>query len=230
MDGIVSITQGLADKLKEVFAIRAPVKVVPDGVNPLFFAKDTQPPQNGKIVYVGQLYPWKGAETLIAALKYLPDGELHLVGGSEERINKLRQTANQSGIGRRIFFHGQVSPREVRIHLAEAAVAVLPLTPDLISATFTSPLKLFEYMAARVPIVASDLPSTREILADGVNALLVQPNNPQALAEGIRRLLGEQGLAQRLSQRAYEDVSAFTWDKRAERLIHFLRSLKAGKC
>jgi len=67
----------------------------------------------------------------------------------------------------------------VKAQLADAAVAVLPLTEDLISASFTSPLKLFEYMAARVPIVASDLPSTREVLTPGENALLVPSNDPR---------------------------------------------------
>lgn len=109
-------------------------------------------------------------------------------------------------------------------------MAVLPLSQDLISASFTSPLKLFEYMAARVPIVASDLPSTREILCDGVNALLVQPNNPRALADGIQKILNDSQLAERLAQNAYEDVSGYTWEKRAERIIHFLHSVRGGRC
>jgi glycosyltransferase involved in cell wall biosynthesis len=116
-------------------------------------------------------------------------------------------------------------PREVKRHLADSAVAVLPLTQDLISASFTSPLKLFEYMAARIPIVASDLPSTREVLSSGVNALLVQSNDPRALGEGIRRLLEDRSWAEGLAQRAYDDVQEFTWEKRAQKIIRFLRSL-----
>jgi glycosyltransferase involved in cell wall biosynthesis len=158
-------------------------------------------------------------------MQYLPIGELHLIGGSEERIQELRERADRLGVQDRVFFLGQMSPREVKRHLADSAVAVLPLTQDLISASFTSPLKLFEYMAARVPIVASDLPSTREVLSSGVNALLVQPNDPRSLGEGIRRLLEDRFLAEGLGQKAYEDVQEFTWERRAQKISHFIRAL-----
>jgi glycosyltransferase involved in cell wall biosynthesis len=230
VDGIVPITQGLADKLREAFPIGAPVGVIPDGVNLNFYSGPPPRRPDHRIVYIGQLYPWKGAGTLIEAMKYLSRGELHLVGGSEARIHELKQTANHLGIEGRVFFHGQVSPLQVREYLARSAVAVLPLTQDVISAHFTSPLKLFEYMAARVPIVASDLPSTREILTHGVNALLVPPDNPRALAEGIQQILSNREMAERLSGKAYEDVLSYSWDKRAERLIHFLRSLTGFRC
>jgi len=228
LDGIVSITKGLGQQMKEVFSLQAPMVVAPDGVNLDFFGGVARQPRHQKIIYVGQLYPWKGTGTLVEAMPDLPGGELHLVGGSEERIQNLRERAAHLGVDGRIFFHGQVSPWEVKGHLAEAAVAVLPLTQDLISASFTSPLKLFEYMAARVPIVASDLPSIREVLCSGVNAVLVPPNDPRALAEGIRKLLEDRSLADKIAQKAFEDVQEYTWEKRAQKIIRFLRSLPKG--
>jgi GT2 family glycosyltransferase len=227
LDGIISITRGLAGKMQEVFGLRMPMAVAPDGVNLNFFEPSSRPSKQ-KIVYVGQLYPWKGAGTLAEAMSYLPVGELHLVGGSEKRIQNLREKAVRLGVEGRIFFHGQVPPREVKAQLADAAVAVLPLTEDLISASFTSPLKLFEYMAARVPIVASDLPSTREVLTAGENALLVPSNDPRALSEALRKLLEDRSLAESLARKAYEDVKEYTWEKRAQRIIRFLRSVGKG--
>jgi glycosyltransferase involved in cell wall biosynthesis len=101
----------------------------------------------------------------------------------------MKEFAHRMGIKGWIFFHGQVPPYQVRNLLLEAAVAVLPVTEGLISTLFTSPLNLFEYMAAGVPMVASDLLSTREILAEGENALMGKANNPRALAVCIKRLL-----------------------------------------
>ena len=235
LDGFVTISRGLAEKLREIFNLQVPMAVIPDGVNLDFFGqgstgKGIKNTQNNKIIYVGQFYSWKGVGTLIQSVKYLKGGEVHLLGGGEEQVQKMSQWAHQLGIAGRVFFHGQVSPLQVREYLAESAVAVLPLTQDVISAHFTSPLKLFEYMAARVPIVASDLPSTREILTHGVNALLVQPDNPQALAEGIHQILLDREMADRLSRKAYEDVLAYSWDKRAERLILFLRKITGHQC
>ncbi len=230
LEGLVAITRSLAEKLREIFQIRAPIEVIPDGVNLNFFRPTHGRSETKKILYVGQLYSWKGVETLMRAIKYLDEGELHLVGGGDKEVQKMSQIARQMGVGGRIFFHGQVSPGRVKEHLAESAVAVLPLTQDVISAHFTSPLKLFEYMAAGVPIVASDLPSTREILAHEVNAILVEPDNPESLAGGIQRVLTDRKMAQRLSKKAYEDVFSYSWDKRAERLIHFLHSLTGSQC
>jgi glycosyltransferase involved in cell wall biosynthesis len=228
MDGVVAITRGLADKMKEVFSLQAPVMIAPDGVNLDFFDIPLRREVRKKIVYVGQLYPWKGTEILVEAMAYLPLGELHLVGGSEERIQILRKRASQLGVADRVFSHGQVPLKEVKSHLADAAVAVLPLTQDLISASFTSPLKLFEYMAARVPLVASDLPSTREVLSHGMNALLVPPGDPRALGEAIRNLLENRSLAEGLARKAREGVEEYAWDRRAEKIIRFIRSLKRG--
>jgi glycosyltransferase involved in cell wall biosynthesis len=77
-------------------------------------------------------------------------------------------------------------------------------------------------MAAGAPIVASDLPTVREVLGDGDDALLVPPEDPAALAAAIRRLLVNPGLADRLRRAAFEQVRAYTWDARAARIIEAL--------
>ncbi len=228
VEGIISISRGLAEKMKEVFPPLGPIEVIPDGVNPDLFRIPPQPADQ-RIVYAGQLYPWKGTGTLVEAMVHLPEGELHLVGGEGEKISQLREKARRLGVEGRIMFHGQVSPLEVRTHLSRAAVAVLPLTNDLISACFTSPLKLFEYMAAGIPIVASDLPSVREILTGGEDALLVPPADPAALAQAIRRIFREPGLGERLAVQARRKAAQYTWDRRAERLMQFIRSLPGKK-
>jgi glycosyltransferase involved in cell wall biosynthesis len=118
----------------------------------------------------------------------------------------------------RITFTGLLPPREATARLAEASVLLLPNPRSAISNAFTSPLKLFEYMAAERPIVASDLPAIREVLRDGENALLVEPGNPQAFVEAIARLQKDPALASRLARRARADVAQYTWAARAERL------------
>jgi glycosyltransferase involved in cell wall biosynthesis len=79
----------------------------------------------------------------------------------------------------------------------------------------TSPLKAFEALAAARPIVASSLPSSREFLRDGENALLVPPGDPAALAAALRRLLADPALAERLARAAWESSPAFSWETRA---------------
>ena len=105
-------------------------------------------------------------------------------------------------------------------YLAASDVLVLPNSEKGLS-EFTSPLKLFEYMAAKRPIVASDLPSLREILSES-NAVMVRPDDPAALAEGIQKVLEDEELAKKLAGNAYIDVQQYSWDKRAMRILEFV--------
>lgn len=115
-------------------------------------------------------------------------------------------------------FTGLVEPARVPDLLEGAAVLALPNPASAISTRYTSPLKLFEYLAAGRPIVASDLPSIREVVHDGVTALLVAPGDPEALAAAISRLLHDPELAGRLAKAAVELAPEYSWDRRAERL------------
>ena len=74
--------------------------------------------------------------------------------------------------------------------------------------------------------MASDLPSTREVLSSGKSALLVPSNDPRALGEGLRKLLENRSFAENLARKAYDDVKEYTWAKRAQKIVHFLRALK----
>jgi glycosyltransferase involved in cell wall biosynthesis len=105
--------------------------------------------------------------------------------------------------------------------LSAADALVLPNSAEkTISAEYTSPLKLFEYMAAGKPIVASDLQSVREVLDEG-NACLVPPDNPKALAKGIHSVLDNPDYATRLGERAKADGVQYSWVCRAEAITSF---------
>jgi glycosyltransferase involved in cell wall biosynthesis len=84
-------------------------------------------------------------------------------------------------------------------------------------------MKMFEYMASQRPIVASDLPSIREVLSEN-NAVLIEPDNPQSLAEGIKKALTDKELSQRISQQTQTDVEEYTWDKRAQKILEFIKN------
>jgi glycosyltransferase involved in cell wall biosynthesis len=106
---------------------------------------------------------------------------------------------------------------------------VLPNPASAISSHATSPLKLFEYMAARKAIVASDLPAIREVLTDELNGLLVAPGDADALADGIRRLAGDADLRERLAEAASHTVAEYSWGRRAERLEKLFSEVLAAR-
>ena len=84
---------------------------------------------------------------------------------------------------------------------------------------FTSPLKLFEYMAAGKPIVATGVPSVLEILRPGENSVVTPPDDEEKFIRALGCVLGDPGLCARISERARSDVAGYTWEKRVEKII-----------
>jgi glycosyltransferase involved in cell wall biosynthesis len=223
-DAYVTITVGLAQDMTARFGRRPRLRVVADGVRLGSERAWRDAPPDALIhpivAYAGHLYPWKGVEILLDALARVPAARGLIVGGHEEEpdLARIRTHAERLGLLSRVTFTGYVDPPRVANLIAGATILVLPNPTSAISSRFTSPLKLFEYMAAGRPIVASDLPSIREVLHHGVDALLVEPGNADALASAIRRLTEDRGLAARIGRAAWDAVPEYSWERRAERL------------
>jgi glycosyltransferase involved in cell wall biosynthesis len=218
----VTITDALAQELTKRFGPRRARLTVPDGVRSpgaTTFAA-VGPRDAPRVVYAGHLYPWKGVEVLIDAVALLPGVTCTIVGGhpGEPDLLRLEHRAAALGIRDRVRFIGMVRPSEVSAHLATAHVLVLPNTPSGVSERYTSPLKLFEYLAAGRPIVASDLPALREVVRHDVEAWLVAPGDAQALAAGVAHVLENPEVASRLANAGHARSASFTWDARAARL------------
>ncbi len=174
------------------------------------------------VLYWGNFKSWKGVDTLAEAARFLPELSIYLIGGTKdsdiERIkNKVRGLNN-------VLVEGFKDQSEAPYYMASADVLVLPNTAhDENSQYFTSPLKLFEYMAAEKPIVASDLPSLREII-DAESAIFFTPDDPQSLAESIRSIIDDGGRASKISKNARMKVENYTWIKRAQDLKNFIKN------
>ncbi len=223
--GLIVLTRRLAAILAERFATRGRIHVAPDGVDLQGALPVAADAAAGPATYLGNFHPWKGVEVLVRAAVGDPQLRVSLVGGEPGPRARIESLAGSLGVAEQVHFVGAVPPPERWKYLAEASVCVLPLTRSAFGTSFTSPLKLFEYMAAERPIVASDLPAVREVLCDGENALLVPPEDPAALARAIRRLRDDRLLAERLAAQAARDVRAYTWEARGKRIVDFLGTL-----
>lgn len=226
--GLVTITRALLETLGDRHGKIAPARVVPDGTRlseelPPFERLHSPP----RVYYIGQLYPWKGVDVLVEAMRFVTGAELVVVGGlpPEPDLERLKRLATSLSLENRVRFRGFVPPPELDAERAKADLFVIPLLDSTTARLFTSPLKLFEAMASGRPLIASDLPSIREVLTNEGNALLVPPGDARALAGAIERLLRDRDLSRRLAARAFEDVKAYSWDRRAEAIEGFLESL-----
>ena len=230
-EGYVTLTRAHRDELVSRFGPRGNIAVVPDGTRlPATRGFEAPPASTPTVGYAGHLYPWKGVDVLVEALAAVPHARGLVVGGQpgERDGARLEALARARGVADRVEFAGWQPPAAVAASLARCHVLVLPNVRSTISERYTSPLKLFEYLAAGRPIVASDLPAIREVLTDGTNALLVEPGRPDLLAAAISRLLADARLADRLARQAFADAGAFGWDARAEHLEEVLATATRG--
>jgi|YNPNPStandDraft_1061719.scaffolds.fasta_scaffold09024_4 glycosyltransferase involved in cell wall biosynthesis len=232
VDGLITITYGLKQEFVEAGMPPERCLVAPDGVDLSRFSQLPErlqargllhlPAERPIVCYTGHLFPWKGVHTLVESAGLLPEVQFVIVGGMPEDVEALRRFAADHHVTN-VQLVGHVPPTQVPLYLAAADVLVLPNSArEEISAHYTSPMKLFEYMAAGRPIVASDLPSLREVLTHNRNAILVKPDDPHALADGLRHLLSSPPLAACLATTAREAVSSYTWQARAQNLLAFI--------
>lgn len=220
-DAYVTITQTLADDLVARYGARERLFVVPDGANPV--PGSPTPHRAGSRItaaYAGHLYPWKGVDVFLRALADTPEVDGLIIGGhpGEADLGRVTELATSLNLGARLRITGLLPPHEVPAALAMADVFVLPNTATAISERYTSPLKLFEYMARGGAIIASDLPALREVLTHNTTAYLVPPGDVNALAGALSQLAADGPLRERLGHAAKALSSQFTWERRAERL------------
>ncbi|MEW6144048.1 MAG: glycosyltransferase family 4 protein [Thermodesulfobacteriota bacterium] len=182
-------------------------------------------PEGRKIVcYSGNIYEGRGIEYLIDIAPGMSDALFLIVGGLEKDVVRCRTLAREKNAAN-IKFTSYVSHDMVPLYLAASDLLVMPYTSHMTirggtyAQDFTSPIKLFEYMASGRPIVATSIPSVSEVLEDGVNAVLVPPDSAEALEAGIKRALADPPLSARLAERASYDVRGYTWEERAKKLL-----------
>lgn len=185
--------------------------------------------QEKKIVcYCGNTYEGRGIELLADAAERLPDAEFLVVGGTERYIRPHRESARLRGLDN-FTITGLVPQSEVSSYLLASDILVLPYSSAMTirggtrAGEFTSPLKVFEYMAAGKPIVATEIPSVLEILEPGRNSVTVPPDDPREFFDAISSLINDPDLCTRISQNALSDVREYTWKKRVEKIMAGLR-------
>ncbi len=222
VDGVVATTGNAAS----LFASKCgcPVETVPNGIRLEDFDIDESKAsarkklglskKAGIALYTGKPYGWKGVEVLEEAAKRLPSGSMVLFVGPEKKGGK-------SGPGKKRYA-GYVPHKDIPLYLKAADVLVLPNAPQGESRLFTSPLKMFEYMASKRPIVASDLKSIREILSED-ECFFAKAGDPDSLASAMTKALHSPKEAGRRAEKAYLKArDNYTWSKRAEKIGEFI--------
>ncbi|PJE73880.1 MAG: hypothetical protein COV01_03500 [Candidatus Taylorbacteria bacterium CG10_big_fil_rev_8_21_14_0_10_41_48] len=178
------------------------------------------------VTYVGHLYAWKGVDVLINSaelMQNVTDTIFIIIGGTDVDIEKYSHIIQNRNI-LNVRLLGHKPKRDIPAYLRSSDVLVIPNVPvSKESSEYTSPIKLFEYMASRVPIIASDLPSIRAIVSER-EVLFVSPGDPVVLINAIQDTIQVKAEAEVRVTLARGLVEIFSWNARASSIILFMKS------
>jgi glycosyltransferase involved in cell wall biosynthesis len=223
---IVAVSREVAGYVSRFPETSGKIAVVPNGINPGRFPENVQATLSAAagvftIGFLGTLKPWHGLDVLADAFQRFhrrqPASRLVIVGDGPERP-ELEDHFAASGLAGNVVFAGAVSPADVPGWLASMDIAVAPY-PNLENFYF-SPLKVYEYMAAGLPVVASRLGQILDVLEHQATGWLTPPGDARALAEAFEMLHASPELRTRLGQGARKSVLAnHTWSQSLRRIF-----------
>ena len=223
---VVAATEGIAEK----FSRRNPIVIhnYPDLEMLPNVTRDAAIQNERVLIYVGGISRLRGAVEMVdalACLSHLGNLRLDLIGrfepaSLEAELQKMRGYE-------RVRFLGWLQPEEVYKYLAQANIGLVCLHPEPRYA-ISLPVKLFEYMAAGLPVIASNFPLWKEIIEGNECVITVDPLNPKAIAEAIEYLLTHPDEARRMGENGRQAVlEKYNWETEGKKLLALYEKLLA---
>jgi len=170
------------------------------------------------VVYTGALKADRGVDQMLDAARALPEMELCLVGGKDEEIAFWKSEAQRLRVSN-VRFAGRVPHRQIPLWLAAADVLLMMWTWRVPTIRGCSPMKVFEYMAAQRLIVGPAFPTIEEVLENGRDALLFEPDNTAALVSTLREALARRNDTAMPAAARTKVERDYTWRTRAEKIL-----------
>lgn len=235
-DAVITVSESIADKLKEQYGIARPRVVLntPEAQRTEAagrlrekFAITTEK----IVVYVGLITHKRGYEQLIDAAAALPEVTLVFLGpGNPAYCRQLADLARARGVAKRVVFAESVPPDEIQAWIKGADAGVSLGQPGALSYEMALPSKFFEYVFSGVPVVVSDFVELRRLVNEFHIGECVDPTNGAAIADGLRRVFAR---PERFQGRAWEARVAdfaerYSWSSHKNVLVDLVDDLLAG--
>ena len=236
VDRVLTVNDPYADLIARQLRVPRPPIVMntparwlpPDPAPDLIREATGLPAEVSIVLYQGQLTTERGIEQAMDAILQVPGAVLALLGfGSREGM--YRSMAEDPPYAGRVVLLPAVPPSELLAWTASADVMVMPIQPTTPNHEFTTPQKLWEAIAAGVPMVASDLPGMADVIRTAGVGVLCDPKSPASIARGIRQLL-DRSPRERAATRAHVLAMAherYNWESQVEALFGLYAELGA---
>lgn len=231
--GIVTIHKSLGDKFEKLNVPRKKILILEDAVdinkfqsisdNKISLRKKLKLPLNKKLItYSGKLIEGRGVNIIINSANILRDNNLVflIIGGTKDDIKKWEVFIKKKNISADILFLGFINHSLIPYYLKASDVLLAPYSLGCKTVNWMSPLKIFEFKAAKVPIIASDVSRLREI-CNNYECLFFEVDNPIDLSEKIKLIIKDKDLQFQLIKNAYQKVINNSYEKRCNQIIKF---------
>ena len=220
IDGIISVTENICNRFKKAntnvcFVANYPI------LSEIYLGSVMQhEKENNAICYIGGLFPTRGIKELVQALEYC-DATLNLAGAFssaafEEEVKALPGWA-------KVNFYGYVGKNEITKILLKSNVGIVTLHPTQ-SYKESLPIKMFEYMSASLPVIASNFEMWKPLVLDNKCGIMVDPLNMAELAKQIDYLLSNKQEAIDMGKAGYNAAHRlYSWETQEKALVEFYK-------
>lgn len=229
LKALIVITEALKQEYVKNFPFLADkILVASDGANDVpFFESDIL--RCSTVGYVGHLYEGRGIEIVVELARMFPDLNFLVVGGEDKQVNSWRERCDKMT---NINFVGYVPHAILGDYYKEMDIVLSPHQKTVTVhggggdiSKWTSPLKLFEYMSYRKPMIVSNLPVFHEILKDEETCLFCEPDDINSWRIQLERLIKDEYLRRKLGEQAYDNfINNYTWDARVKKIIEHIEN------
>jgi glycosyltransferase involved in cell wall biosynthesis len=220
-DGVISATPFIRDKFLKINPNTVDVNnypVLSEFINPIDWSKKFD-----EAVYVGGITKVRGIVEIVSSLEYTGDVRLNLAGVFGEEMTELEVKKNH--YWSKVNEFGFLNRAEVSKLLARSKVGLVTLHP-VVNYLDALPVKMFEYMAAGIPVISSNFPLWREIVESNKCGLCVDPMNPQEIAEAVVYLIDHPTEAEKMGRRGRQSVEEkYNWVIEEEKLFKLYKEL-----
>ena len=222
LDGIICLTETQAGFFKDLYP-SVPRTVAPTGLMRVVRTK-TKPDR--QVCYIGSLDAHKGLGTALSALAQTADSKIKLlvVGGkNDHEKQEFKKFTRLLKLEKRVKVISWIHHTDIGHLIDNCMAGLVPLTDTPFNRYFTSPLKILDYLAHSLPVIASDLPSVRDYIEDGRHGILFEPENAENLAKALD-LYVTRNKYETMSPEVESHAKQFLWTRRGEKIIEFINN------
>ncbi|OEF96824.1 glycosyltransferase [Desulfuribacillus alkaliarsenatis] len=231
----ITVNEALANEFSKRYKIKTP-SVIMNTPSQEIFIKDNKslslkgilniPDDYYVLLYCGSITFNRGLENLIKSMEFLPDCYLVFMGyGNEDYKNSLSSIAEETNVHNRFVFFGPVPSEEVTSFAASADLGVAPIENVCLSYYYCSPNKVFEYINASIPVIASDFPELSKVVNTFNIGTTFNPDSPEDIAKAVRFIFADQKRLEQMKKNTLKASKVYNWENESKKLVELYQTV-----